>query len=68
MKINHEFRFIMNELELALTSESRYFRINEHFNSETEIRDQIENKLFLLKDSKLSFHMYISQAPCKWII
>ncbi|PKY51099.1 adenosine deaminase/editase [Rhizophagus irregularis] len=57
-------KFIMNELELALTSESRYFRINEHFNSETEIRDQIENKPFLLKDNRLSFHMYISQAPC----
>ncbi|GBC06088.1 hypothetical protein RclHR1_06610011 [Rhizophagus clarus] len=61
-------KFIMNELELALTSESRYFRINEHFNPEANVRDQIEdqieNKPFLLKDNSLSFHMYISQAPC----
>ena len=45
MKINHEFRFVMNELELAVTSESRYFRVNKNFNAET---DQIENKPFLL--------------------
>ncbi|RIA92541.1 adenosine deaminase/editase [Glomus cerebriforme] len=56
-------KFVMNELELALKSESSYFRINENFNAEIETQDLIENKPFLLKD-KLSFHMYISQAPC----
>ena len=59
----HNFRFIMYELELAVTSESKYFRINENFNAETET-----HKPFLLKDDKLSFHMYVSQAPCKYSI
>ncbi|CAI2201086.1 15072_t:CDS:2, partial [Funneliformis geosporum] len=57
-------KFILNKLELALTSESRYFQINEHFNNEKEIQEQIGNYPFLLKNDKLSFHMYISQAPC----
>src|SRR2546430_5101103 len=39
------FRFVMNELELAVTSESRYFRVNKNFNAETEVRNQIENKI-----------------------
>ncbi|RHZ47265.1 hypothetical protein Glove_586g32 [Diversispora epigaea] len=45
-------KFLINELELAIRSESEYFCMKD------------EHSPFVLKNSSTSFHMYISQAPC----
>ncbi|CAJ0642228.1 15860_t:CDS:10 [Entrophospora sp. SA101] len=49
--------FIINELELALSSQSEYFIMNDQLSQEKK-----KNKfkpLFKFKDSSLTFHMYI---------